>query len=215
MNKFGNILKTIRTQQDIRQSDLAKAIGVSPSTIGMYEQGRRDPDSDTVIKLAEYFNVTTDYLLGNSNPFGVKWGWLTGASYVRGRCCHSEKAAIHRVRRYSNRACKWMRCHNQKEGPRSGGLFAILCFLLHCWILYTAPPVPRPQAFSAWITSIRSISLTCLRYPFFHIQMRLIIATSAIAMLTIRFIYIAYSFQFIRHSIFINFIFVPTVLFSE
>ena len=79
MNKFGNILKTIRTQQDIRQSDLAKAIGVSPSTIGMYEQGRRDPDSDTVIKLAEYFNVTTDYLLGNSNiknmkskPKGVK-----------------------------------------------------------------------------------------------------------------------------------------------
>ncbi|EGT3828972.1 TPA: helix-turn-helix transcriptional regulator, partial [Clostridioides difficile] len=53
-------------KKKLKQSELGKEIGISASTIGMYEQGRRFADQSTLIKLAQYFNVTTDYLLGFS-----------------------------------------------------------------------------------------------------------------------------------------------------
>ncbi|VIF92291.1 transcriptional regulator [Clostridioides difficile] len=61
---FGERLKELRLKSKLKQSELGEKIGVSASTIGMYEQGRRFADQSTLIKLAEYFNVTTDYLLG-------------------------------------------------------------------------------------------------------------------------------------------------------
>ena len=45
------------------QSQLTKELSVSPSTIGMYEQGRRVPDLDTLIAMARLFNVSLDYLV--------------------------------------------------------------------------------------------------------------------------------------------------------
>ena len=64
---FGKRLRELRAKQHLTQQDLAKLLKVSPSTIGMYEQGRRDPDTSTVNFLADYFGVTTDYLLGRSS----------------------------------------------------------------------------------------------------------------------------------------------------
>ncbi|ERK30173.1 helix-turn-helix domain-containing protein [Clostridium intestinale] len=64
---FGERLKSLRNELNLTQLDLSKLLKVSPSTIGMYEQNRRDPDSKTIKFLAEYFNVSTDYLLGKSN----------------------------------------------------------------------------------------------------------------------------------------------------
>lgn len=64
---FGERLKFLRNELNLTQLDLSKLLKVSPSTIGMYEQNRRDPDSETIKFLAEYFNVSTDYLLGKSN----------------------------------------------------------------------------------------------------------------------------------------------------
>lgn len=63
---FGETLKKLRESRGISQDELAKAIGVSKSSIGMYEQGKRTPQgtSDTLKKLADYFYVTIDYLLG-------------------------------------------------------------------------------------------------------------------------------------------------------
>lgn len=63
---FGERLKELRLKKKLKQSELGKEIGISASTIGMYEQGRRFADQSTLIKLAQYFNVTTDYLLGFS-----------------------------------------------------------------------------------------------------------------------------------------------------
>ena len=60
-----DILKKLRKNKGITQAELGKILGVSPSTIGMYEQGRRAPDKTSLIALARFFNVTTDYLLGN------------------------------------------------------------------------------------------------------------------------------------------------------
>lgn len=59
------ILKKLRKSKGLTQAELGKILGVSPSTIGMYEQGRRTPDKDALIAISNYFNVSTDYLLGN------------------------------------------------------------------------------------------------------------------------------------------------------
>lgn len=53
----------LRKKQGMSQSQLAKELNVSPSTIGMYEQGRRVPDLDTLIAMARLFNVSLDYLV--------------------------------------------------------------------------------------------------------------------------------------------------------
>ena len=57
-------LKELRRKKDITQEELAKQLQLSPSTIGMYETGRREPDFDTLQMIADYFHVSTDSLLG-------------------------------------------------------------------------------------------------------------------------------------------------------
>lgn len=65
---FSEMLKKLRLERNLSQGELAKIIGISKSTIGMYEQGKRMPKADaTLTALAEYFNVTIDYLIGLSS----------------------------------------------------------------------------------------------------------------------------------------------------
>lgn len=64
---FGERLKQLRTEFKMTQSDLGKLLSVSPSAIGMYEAGKRDPDTTTVKILSEIFSVSADYLLGISD----------------------------------------------------------------------------------------------------------------------------------------------------
>lgn len=62
---FGSILKKLREDAHLSQEQLADAIGVSKSTIGMYEQGKRMPNTNTILKdIASYFGVSIDYLVG-------------------------------------------------------------------------------------------------------------------------------------------------------
>ena len=61
---IGEKIKLLRTKNNLKQSDIAKIIGCSASAVGMYEQGRREPELSVVKKLAEYFGVSADYLLG-------------------------------------------------------------------------------------------------------------------------------------------------------
>lgn len=67
---FGQNLKKLRTSKNLSQSKLSKILGISSSTIGMYEQGRRFPDQTILTKIADFFDVSTDYLLGRNlqNP---------------------------------------------------------------------------------------------------------------------------------------------------
>ncbi len=60
-------LKELRKRDSITQDELAKQLNISPSTVSMYESGYREPDIATLIKIAQTFNVTTDYLLGLSD----------------------------------------------------------------------------------------------------------------------------------------------------
>ncbi len=65
---FCDVLRQLRNSKSLSQEELADIIGVSKSTIGMYEQGKRVPKADaTLRKLANYFNVSIDYLMGFSS----------------------------------------------------------------------------------------------------------------------------------------------------
>ena len=60
---LGARIALLRSQKAMSQQALAKALGISASAVGMYEQGRREPSLQMVVKLAELFGVSTDYLL--------------------------------------------------------------------------------------------------------------------------------------------------------
>lgn len=67
MSKFNIVLKSLRASNGMTQDQLAKALKISRSTIGMYEKGDRKPDPETLEAIADYFNIDTDYLLGRTN----------------------------------------------------------------------------------------------------------------------------------------------------
>lgn len=63
---LGNILKELLDLHGITQRQLAETLDLSPSTLGNYVQGTREPDYGTLIQIADYFRVTTDFLLSHS-----------------------------------------------------------------------------------------------------------------------------------------------------
>ena len=60
---IGPRIAALRRERGLSQSELARRIQVSPSALGMYEQGRREPSADTMVALADSLGVTTDFLL--------------------------------------------------------------------------------------------------------------------------------------------------------
>ncbi len=60
---LGARIAALRRSRDMSQESLAKTLGVSPSAVGMYEQGRREPSAATLVALSRIFGVSTDYLL--------------------------------------------------------------------------------------------------------------------------------------------------------
>ena len=70
MNKsFCERLKELRVEHKLSQAELAKIISVSDGTICFWENGVNEPKMTYIIRLAEYFNVTTDFLLGVSDSY--------------------------------------------------------------------------------------------------------------------------------------------------
>lgn len=67
---YGNRLKELRKEQNITQSNLAKILNVTQDSISLWEKNKRVPDTQYIIQLADYFNVSADYLLGRSDDFG-------------------------------------------------------------------------------------------------------------------------------------------------
>ncbi len=59
---FGEILRKLRMKKGLTQAELADLLGMSRSTIGMYEQGKREPDFEVEGKIASLFDVSLDYL---------------------------------------------------------------------------------------------------------------------------------------------------------
>lgn len=69
---IGQRIRDLRKQKRMSQTELAKSAGVSQTTVTAWETGKAEPSSSAVAKLADIFNVTTDYLLGRPNKHETK-----------------------------------------------------------------------------------------------------------------------------------------------
>ncbi|MDR3318977.1 MAG: helix-turn-helix domain-containing protein [Clostridiales bacterium] len=64
VNKFSNIIKALRTDRDVNQTALAKALGTTQRKVSYWENGATEPDLDTLIQIADYFDISVDVLIG-------------------------------------------------------------------------------------------------------------------------------------------------------
>jgi transcriptional regulator with XRE-family HTH domain len=69
-NSFRNRLIQLREELGLTQKQFANAIKMPNATINRYETGIREPDFDTLIIFADFFNVNTDFLLGRTEVKG-------------------------------------------------------------------------------------------------------------------------------------------------
>ncbi|MNI34771.1 HTH-type transcriptional regulator Xre [compost metagenome] len=67
MTKYGERIALLREKQSLTQEDLANKLGISRAALSHYETSRREPDYETMSKIASFFNVSMDYLLSRSN----------------------------------------------------------------------------------------------------------------------------------------------------
>ncbi|NLD50486.1 MAG: helix-turn-helix transcriptional regulator, partial [Clostridiaceae bacterium] len=64
---FASMLKQLREQNRLSQKDIADYLGITRQAVASYELAKREPDYDVLKKLADYFGVSVDYLLGRAN----------------------------------------------------------------------------------------------------------------------------------------------------
>lgn len=64
---FADKIKQLRIEKNLLQKDIASMLNITTSAYGFYEQGKREPSNEAVKKLAEFYNVTTDYLLNDDD----------------------------------------------------------------------------------------------------------------------------------------------------
>lgn len=65
--KFGNRIKSLREEFKLNREELAEKLKILYSTVSKYETNIRFPDKETLHKIADFFNVSTDYLLCRTN----------------------------------------------------------------------------------------------------------------------------------------------------
>jgi transcriptional regulator with XRE-family HTH domain len=67
MVSFGERLRLLREERKLGQKEIGNLLGVSISSVGKYENGERTPSPDTLNQLADFLDVSADFLLGRSN----------------------------------------------------------------------------------------------------------------------------------------------------
>jgi transcriptional regulator with XRE-family HTH domain len=67
MTNLSERLKQLRTEQSLTQTELANAMSLSLRGYQYYERGEREPNASQLIQLADYFQVSLDYLVGRSD----------------------------------------------------------------------------------------------------------------------------------------------------
>ena len=65
--KLAERLKELRKERGVRQEQVAVAVDISMSAYCNYEQGKREPTASVLIRMADYYDVSVDYLLGRSD----------------------------------------------------------------------------------------------------------------------------------------------------
>ena len=68
---FCTRLKDLRTEKELTQKALASQLGLTPNCICEWEKGRAEPNLDVLKKLSQLFDCSIDYLVGNTDDFGV------------------------------------------------------------------------------------------------------------------------------------------------
>jgi len=81
----GECLKKLREEKGLTQEQLAKIFNVKDPTITRYEKGQRQPDTETLIKIAKFFNVSVDRLLGNCDDIGPFNEVVSAYSFLQDR----------------------------------------------------------------------------------------------------------------------------------
>jgi len=67
VSKFGDRLKELRENKNLMSKDFAKIMNVEPATVTNWEKGNRFPKEEILIKIADYFNCSIDFLLGRTD----------------------------------------------------------------------------------------------------------------------------------------------------
>lgn len=96
-NLIGDRIRDLRKKKKIKQSELAKALCLSASTVGMYEQNRREPYLDTIIKIANYFEVSVEYLIGIDDQSNLTEGdevLRSVAEFLKKDTIHHKKQGV-------------------------------------------------------------------------------------------------------------------------
>ncbi len=85
MMTFGERMAMLRKDRGLKQKELAAFLNVSVAVVPHYEKDDNEPDIDTLIKIAKFYSVSTDYLLGLSDipsaPVALEERFLTGIKY--------------------------------------------------------------------------------------------------------------------------------------
>lgn len=69
---LGNRIKLLREELGLKQDELAQKLSVSASAIGMYERNLREPNNDLILRFADFFGVSVDYLLGKTEERNLR-----------------------------------------------------------------------------------------------------------------------------------------------
>lgn len=78
---FGENLKKLRRCRNLTQQELGSQVGLSKAVVSKYENGMGYPTFDVLIRIARYFGVTTDYLLGVSENRSIDTSGLTDSQF--------------------------------------------------------------------------------------------------------------------------------------
>lgn len=69
MKQIGQIIRELRRELDCTQNKLADVLGVTQDSISLWENDKRIPDTQYIVEMAKFFDVTTDYLLGLTDEY--------------------------------------------------------------------------------------------------------------------------------------------------
>lgn len=67
MKTYGERISELREKRQLTQEELAKQLSISRASLSHYEKNRRVPDYEVLLKIADFFNVTVDYLIGRTD----------------------------------------------------------------------------------------------------------------------------------------------------
>lgn len=71
MENLSQKIRELRDESNLTQAELARNLGITQDSISLWEKGKRIPDTVYIVKLAQFFDVSTDYLLGVEEDFGA------------------------------------------------------------------------------------------------------------------------------------------------